>query len=103
VITREISQALRTRPLLQTLTMAAAAVWKDPPGLRAGSLIDQAGLTGKRVNAAEICVKHPSVIVNRGAATAEDVLALMQLTRERVLSRTGVQLEPAIRTLGELA
>jgi len=101
LITREISQALRVRPLLQTLTFAAAAVWKDPPGHRAGSLIAQAGLTGKRVNAAEICVKHPSVIVNRGAATAVDVLALMQLIRERVLDRTGVRLEPAIRTLGE--
>ncbi len=100
-ITREITQALRARPLLQTLTFAAAAVWKDPPGQRAGSLIEQAGLTGKRVNAAEIFAKHPSVIVNRGAATAVDVLALMQLTRERVLDRTGVRLEPAIRTIGE--
>jgi UDP-N-acetylmuramate dehydrogenase len=100
-ITREITRALRARPLLQTLTFAAAAVWKDPPGQSAGTLIEQAGLTGTRVNAAEICVKHPSVIVNRGAATAVDVLALMQLTRTRVLDRTGVRLEPAIRTLGE--
>ncbi|MGH7334297.1 MAG: FAD-binding protein, partial [Candidatus Rokuibacteriota bacterium] len=100
-ITREIAQALRARPLLQTLTFAAASVWKDPPGQRAGSLIEQAGLTGKRVNAAEICAKHPSVIMNRGAATAMDVLVLMQLTRDRVFERTGVRLEPAIRTLGE--
>jgi UDP-N-acetylmuramate dehydrogenase len=100
-ITREINQALRARPLLQTLTFAAAAVWKDPPGQRAGFLIEQAGLTGKRINAAEICVKHPSVIVNRGAATAVDVLALMELTRERVFDRTGIRLQPAIRTLGD--
>jgi UDP-N-acetylmuramate dehydrogenase len=100
-LTREITQALRRRPLLQTLTFAAAAVWKDPPGQNAGFLIERSGLTGKRVNAAEICPKHPSMVVNRGAATAVDVQALMQLTREQVLDRTGVRLEAAIRTLGE--
>jgi UDP-N-acetylmuramate dehydrogenase len=103
MLNREITQALRRRPLLQTLTFAAADVWRDPPGRSAGSLIERAGLPGKRINAAEICTKHPSVIVNRGAATTVDVLSLMQLTRERVLDRTGVCLEPAIRTIGEAA
>ena len=53
------------------------------------------------MNGVEVCAKHPGVIVNRGTATPVDVLSLMQLTRERVLARTGVRLEPSIRTLGE--
>lgn len=100
-IAREISQRLKLRPLLQTLTQPGAAVWKDPPGHLAGRLIDESGLKGKRVNGAEIPPKHPAIIVNRGGATAVDVLALMQVARERVLERTGIVLEPAIRTLGE--
>jgi len=100
-INREIAHALRARPLLQTLTLPGAVVWRDPPGHSAGALIAQAGLQGKRVNGVEVCAKHPGVIVNRGTATPVDVLSLMQLTRDRVLTRTGIRLEPSIRTLGE--
>jgi UDP-N-acetylmuramate dehydrogenase len=100
-INREIALALRARPLLQTLSLPGAVVWKDPPGQSAGALIAQAGLQGKRVNGVEVCAKHPGVIVNRGTATPVDVLSLMQLTRERVLARTGIRLEPSIRTLGD--
>ena len=100
VIHREIAEALRARPLLQTLTFPAAAVWKDPPGRKVGELLAEVGLAGKRVHAAEICARHPSVIVNRGGATAVDVLALMHLARERVFDRTGIRLQPAIRSLG---
>jgi UDP-N-acetylmuramate dehydrogenase len=101
-ISRAIAQGLRARPLMQSLALPGAVVWRDPPGHAAGSLIERAGLSGKRLNGAEVCAKHPGVIVNRGTATALNVLALMQLTRERVLARTGIRLEPGIRTLGEL-
>jgi len=100
-IIREIAQALRARPLLQTLSLPGAVVWRDPPGQAAAVLIAQAGLQRKRVNGAEVCAKHPGVIVNRGTATAVDVLSLMQLTRERVFAHAGIRLEPKIRTLGE--
>jgi UDP-N-acetylmuramate dehydrogenase len=100
-INREIAHALRARPLLQTLSLPGAVVWRDPPGQSASALIAQAGLQGTRVNGAEVCAKHPGVIVNRGSATAVDVLSLMQLMRERVFARTGIRLEPSIRTLGD--
>jgi UDP-N-acetylmuramate dehydrogenase len=101
-INRDIANALRARPLLQTLSLPGAAVWKDPPGQSARALIAQVGLSGLRVHGVEVCAKHPGVIVNRGTGTSSDVLALMRLTRERVLARTGIRLEPAIRPLGEL-
>ena len=93
---------MRLGPLLQTLSLPGAVVWKDPLKHSAGALIAQAGLQGKRVNGAEVCAKHPGVIVNRGTATAVDVLSLMQIVRERVFAHSGVRLEPNIRTLGEL-
>jgi UDP-N-acetylmuramate dehydrogenase len=98
-INREIAEALRAHPLLQTLTLPAASAWRDPPGRVAGAVVEQAGLTGKRIKAAEICAKHPSVIVNRGGATAADVLALIELAQEQTLARTGVRLESAMRSL----
>jgi UDP-N-acetylmuramate dehydrogenase len=101
-VNREIAHALRARPLLQTLSLPGAVVWKDPPGHSARALIAEAGLPSKRLNGAEVCAKHPAVVVNRGTATAIDVISLMQQVRERVLARTGVRLESSLRTVGEL-
>jgi UDP-N-acetylmuramate dehydrogenase len=76
-------------------------VWKNPPGEVAARLIEKAGLKGKRINGAEVSAKHANFIVNRGGAMAADVLALMEMTRERVHAHAGIVLEPEIRILGE--
>ena len=59
------------------------------------------GLKGKRLNGAEISSKHANFIVNRGGASAADILALMDLARERVAAQFGITLEPEIRIIGE--
>jgi UDP-N-acetylmuramate dehydrogenase len=64
-------------------------------------MIEKVGLRGKRLNGAEISAKHVNFIVNRGGAMAADVLALMDLSRDRVQSHFGITLEPEIRILGE--
>src|SRR5919108_438909 len=51
------------------------------------------GLKGKRLNGAEISAKHANFIVNRGGASAADILALMEMTRERVHAQLGIALE----------
>jgi len=56
---------------------------------------------GQAHQRAEISSKHANFIVNRGGATAADILALMDLTRERVQSHFSVTLENEIRILGE--
>jgi UDP-N-acetylmuramate dehydrogenase len=76
-------------------------VWKDPIGGSAARLIERAGLRGKRVGAAEISAKAANYIINRGGATAADVLSLMDLTRERVRAQFRVTLEEDIRILGD--
>lgn len=75
-------------------------IWKDPPGHRASRLIEMVGLRGKRVNGAEIPWKSANVIINRGGATDQDVLALMEMSRERVETRLGITLQPEIKLLG---
>ena len=99
---REIKRRLKQKNIAQPLALASAgAVWRDPPGLSAARVIERSGLRGKRVGSAEISTKQPNYIINRGGATAADVLRLMELTRERVRTQFRVTLEEDIRTLGE--
>jgi UDP-N-acetylmuramate dehydrogenase len=68
-------------------------VFLKPPGDFAGRLIDQAGLKGLRVGDAEVSPRHANFFVNRGRATAQDVLALVERVEAEVLERFGVKLE----------
>lgn len=101
-IQRDIRARLKQKKSTQPLALASAGgVWRNPPGVEVARLIERVGLRGKRLNGAEISAKHANFIVNRGGAAAADVLALMDLTRERVQGHFGVRLEPEIRVLGE--
>jgi UDP-N-acetylmuramate dehydrogenase len=101
-IQKDIKQRLKVKKSTQPLALASAGcVWKNPPGEIATRLIEKAGLKGKRINGAEISAKHSNFIVNRGGAMAADVLALMEITRERVQTQFNITLEPEIRVLGE--
>jgi UDP-N-acetylmuramate dehydrogenase len=74
----------------------AGCMFKNPEGEHAGRLIDQAGLKGLRVGAAEVSPIHANFFINRGGATAKDVLALLERVRDEVRSRTGIVLEPEV-------
>jgi UDP-N-acetylmuramate dehydrogenase len=79
---------------------AAGYIWKNPTGDRAARLIEMVGLRGKRVNGAEISLKSPNLIINRGGATHHDILALMEMARGRVETRLGITLQPQISLVG---
>ncbi len=101
-IQKEIKARLKVKKSTQPLALASAgSVWKNPVGEQATRLIEKAGLRSKRINGAEISAKHSNFIVNRGGATATDVLTLMEVTQERVHAHAGVTLEPEIRIIGE--
>ncbi len=101
-IQRELKQRLKHKKATQPLALASAGcVWKNPSGDHAGRLVEKVGLKGKRLNGCEISAKHANFIVNRGGAAAADVLALMELMRERVLTQFGIALEPEIKIIGE--
>ena len=101
-IQKDIKHRLKGKKSSQPLALASAGfIWKNPAGELATKLIEKAGLKGKRINGAEISAKHSNFIVNRGGAMAADILALMEITRERVQSQFNITLEPEIRVLGE--
>jgi UDP-N-acetylmuramate dehydrogenase len=101
-IQKEIKQRLRGKKQTQPLALASVGcVWRNPPGAQAAKLIERVGLKGKRLNGAEISSKHANFIVNRGGAAAADILALMEMTRERVQAQLGITLESDLRVIGE--
>jgi len=75
--------------------------FKNPPGTTAGKLLDEAGLKGTRVGGAVVSTVHANYIVNDGGATAEDVLRLTDIMRERVLQECGVELELEVQLIGK--
>ena len=77
------------------------SMFKNPPALTAGRLIDQCGLKGTRIGGAEISTVHANFCVNRGAATAIDVQALIDLARTKVRERFGIELELEVELVGE--
>mgnify|MGYP001065204629 CR=1 FL=1 len=76
------------------------STFKNPPGHHAGRLIEQAGLKGHRVGGAQISEQHGNFFVNRGDATAGDVLGLIEHAQAEVERQFGVTLELEIELLG---
>lgn len=100
-VRNRIRDNMEARRLTQPLCYpSAGSVFRNPPGDAAGRLVEQAGLKGKRIGGAEISTLHANFIVNRGGATAADVLSLMRMAREVVFRETGIELEPEVRMLG---
>ncbi|ANY69948.1 UDP-N-acetylenolpyruvoylglucosamine reductase [Paenibacillus sp. BIHB 4019] len=89
---------LRTQPLQLA---CAGSVFRNPPGDYAARLIEEAGLKGFRVGAAEVSVLHANFIVNTGQATAEDVLTLMAHIQGVIVDRYGISLVPEVLVVGE--
>jgi UDP-N-acetylmuramate dehydrogenase len=75
----------------------AGRIFIDPPGLSAADLIDQAGLKGARVGAAEISDRNSNFVVAGPGTTSEHVLNLINDVRSRVAEQLGVEMETEIQ------
>nr|MBP3598785.1 UDP-N-acetylmuramate dehydrogenase [Eubacterium sp.] len=78
---------------------SAGSTFKRPEGYFAGKLIQDAGLRGYRVGDAQVSEKHCGFVVNRGAATAEDVKQLIQDVQTKVMDTFGVRLETEVKII----
>ncbi len=106
---RSLAHRRRTQPLK---VPSAGCVFRNPDPARdpvpaglpasAGALIDRAGLKGRSVGDARVSTVHGNFIVNEGHATAADVRALIEVCRQAVFERFGVQLREEIEYVGEV-
>lgn len=97
VIRAQVAEYRERRGRSQPLSKRnAGCIFKNPPGLSAGRLIDQAGLKGLRIGDAEVSPEHANFLVNHGKATGAEFAELMEQVRGRVLAIHGVALEPEV-------
>ena len=80
---------------------SAGSTFKRPEGYFAGKLIEDAGLRGFTVGGAQVSEKHCGFVINRGNATASDIMELMKEVSVRVEKKFGIILEPEVRRVGE--
>ena len=80
---------------------SAGCIFKNPEGNFAGKLIDTCGVKGMRVGAAEVSDVHGNFIVNRGGASAADVIELVRQVRAVIYTKAGYVLEPEVLLLGQ--
>ncbi|WP_423821666.1 UDP-N-acetylmuramate dehydrogenase [Salinisphaera sp. SPP-AMP-43] len=80
---------------------SAGSIFRKIDGIGAGRLIDEAGLKGMVCNDAQISPRHANIIINRGAARAADVCALIMYAQKAVEAATGYWLTPEISFVGD--
>ena len=86
-----------TQPLWEP---SAGCVFKNPEGLSAGKLIDDAGCKGMKVGDVEVNTLHANFFINKGKATSGDFITLMEKVSLRVKEKSGVRLDPEIKIVG---
>jgi UDP-N-acetylmuramate dehydrogenase len=99
---RDIKALMEKRSASQPLQMPnAGSVFRNPQGEHAAKLIEGCGLKGKRIGGAQVSEKHANFIVNTGAASAADIENLIGEVQVTVLQKTGINLHPEVKIVGE--
>ncbi len=94
----ELAAARRSKQPLEY--PSAGSTFKRPEGCFAGKLIQDAGLKGFQIGGAQVSEKHSGFVINRGGATASDVMKLCRQVSAKVKEQFGVELEMEVKTLG---
>jgi UDP-N-acetylmuramate dehydrogenase len=76
------------------------STFKNPQGHKAWQLIDAAGCRGLVIGDAQVSAMHCNFLINRGAATADDIERLGEEVRARVKAHSGIELEWEIKRIG---
>ncbi len=79
---------------------SAGSVFKRGDGFITAQVIDMAGLKGRSVGGAQVSCKHAGFIINRGGATAADVLELIEIIKAEIKEKFGYDIECEVRYIG---
>lgn len=81
-------------------TLNAGSVFKNPPHISAGELIDSLGLKGLSIGGVRVSEKHANFFVATADATSDDIRRLVAAVKDRVFAETGTNLETEIQFVG---
>jgi UDP-N-acetylenolpyruvoylglucosamine reductase len=101
LIQRRMQEYSQKRWNSQPAAPSAGCIFKNPPSIPAGQLVDELGLKGTRVGGAFVSAEHGNFIVNDGTATAQDVLDLIEIIRQRAHEARGIELETEVEIIGQ--
>jgi UDP-N-acetylenolpyruvoylglucosamine reductase len=100
-IEAQMNEFSRKRWQSQPAAPSAGCMFKNPPSIPAGKLIEELGLKGTRVGAAVVSQEHGNFIINEGKATARDVLELIALIQRRAREERAIDLQTEVEIIGE--
>jgi UDP-N-acetylmuramate dehydrogenase len=99
-IAAEMDAIKHKREASQPRNRTGGSTFKNPPGMSAWKLVDDAGCRGLTVGGAQVSPLHSNFLINLGNATASDIETLGETVRERVKAHSGVELEWEIKRIG---
>ncbi len=99
-IQRRMDEFSRKRWSSQPAAPSAGCIFKNSITIPAGKLIEELGLKGARVGGAYVSTEHGNFIVNDGTATAQNVLDLIEMIRQRAHAERGIELQTEVEIIG---
>jgi UDP-N-acetylmuramate dehydrogenase len=99
-IAAEMASIKTKREKSQPRNRTGGSTFKNPPGLSAWLLVDEAGCRGLTVGGARVSELHSNFLINLGGASAADIETLGETVRARVKAHSGVELEWEIKRIG---
>lgn len=101
-IERNVKEYMERRSRTQPIKMSnTGSIFKNPPGIAAGKLLDELGFKGFTIGGARFSEIHANFIVNAGGASASDVLELIETAKREALAKRGIHLETEVRIIGK--
>ncbi len=99
-IATEMAEIKKKREASQPRNRTGGSTFKNPPGMSAWKLVDEAGCRGLQVGQAKVSDLHSNFLINLDGATAADIETLGETVRARVKEHSGVDLEWEIKRIG---
>ena len=96
-----IQQMREKRKQNQIIGLTCGSTFANPEGYSAWELIDKVGLRGHKIGGAMFSEKHCNFIVNFNNAKAQDIENLIELAKQKVLDKFGIELKTEIKILGK--